>query len=644
MQRKLTAILSADVVGYSGLMETDEAGTLERLKVNRSTIFDPQVATHGGRVFKLMGDGALAEFSSVVAAVNCALAVQDATEKAVTEIAEAKRIRYRIGINLGEVIIEGDDIYGEGVNVAARLQAFAPVGGVALSRVVRDQVEGKAPCAFEDMGEHTVKNIERPVHVFSVRPAVGRSAAREHKAEPPRKLSICVLPFANMSGETEQEYFSDGISEDIITDLSKVSALAVISRNSAFMYKGKHVDLPKVARELKVSHVLEGSVRKSGGRVRITAQLIDGATNDHIWAERYDRDLNDIFALQDEISEAIVKALKLKLLPEEKKAIEQRGTESVEAYNLYLMARQNYVTGGESDLRRVEAAIRICHRVTEIDPNYAQAWALMALGQMIVRFIHGKKGEDGLAAAERALALDANLAEAHAVKARIFAESGRHDEASAEIANGLRLDPESFEVNRSAGLLSFRQHRMEDAIRYWEKATALMETDVASPAMLMTCYAVLGNSEATRRAAEITLARAEKTLAQDPNNGAVTGWGVGALAFLGEAERVKEWINRALLIDPDNMHMRYNFACGLASDRKGREAALELLGPVFAKISMSLLNHAKVDPDLDPLRDDPRFQAMIADAEARLTAEDQTGAPPANRSATSVEPVIPPHP
>ena len=226
------------------------------------------------------------------------------------------------------------------------------------------------------------------------------------------------------------------------------------------------------------------------------------------------------------------------------------------------MARQNYVTGGESDLRRVEATIRICQRVTEIDPNYADAWALMALDQMIVRFIHGGKGEDGLAAAERALALDANLAEAHAVKARIFAENGRHDEASAEIASGLRLDPESFEVNRSAGLLSFRQHRLEDAIRYWEKATTLMETDVASPCMLTTCYAALGNSQAAQRAAKITLARAEKVLAQDQNNGAVTGWGVGALAILGETERAKEWINRALLIDPDNVHMRYNFACG----------------------------------------------------------------------------------
>ena len=619
MQRKLTAILSADVVGYSGLMEADEAGTLQRLKANRSRIFDPHVTIHGGRLFKLMGDGALVEFPSVIAAVNCALAIQEATEKAETDPSEAKCIRYRIGINLGEVIIDGDDIYGEGVNVAARLQTLAPVGGVTLSKMVRDNVEGKMPCVFEDMGEHTVKNIERPVHVFSVR-AAERTGAGNHKAEQPRKLSICVLPFANMSDDPQQEYFSDGISEDIITDLSKVSALSVVARNTAFMFKAKSIDVPKVARELKVSHVLEGSVRKAGGRVRITAQLIDGAGGDHVWAERYDRDLSDIFALQDEISEAIVKALKLKLLPEEKKAIEQRGTDSVEAYNLYLMARQNYVIGGEGDSRRVEATIRLCNRATEIDPNYARAWALMALGQMILRFIHGKRSDDGLAAAERALVLDASVAEAHAVKARIFAENGRHDEASAEIASGLRLDPESFEVNRSAGLLSFKQHRLEDAIPYWEKAAALMETDVASPAMLLTCYTALGSPQAARRVAQITLARAEKALTQDQNNGQIMGWGASALAVLGEVERAKEWVNRALLIDPDNMPMRYNFACTFATNLKDTGSALEMLGPVFLKASVALLNHAKVDPDLDPIRDDPRFKAMVATAEARLAA------------------------
>jgi adenylate cyclase len=618
-------------------MGANETGTLAALKALQTDFIDGKIAEHQGRTVKLTGDGMLVEFPSVVSAVACAADVQRGMRDRNAGVPQDRRIEFRIGVNLGDVIVEGKDIFGDGVNVAARLESIAKPGGITISGSVRDHVGNRLDLAFEDMGEQTLKNIERPVRVYSV--ALTGPAARdpEDVARAPQEQlgkerpSIAVLPFNNMSGDPEQEYFSDGITEDIITDLSKVSALSVIARNSAFAFKGKNVDVLQVARQLKVSHVLEGSVRKAGDRVRITAQLIDGARNDHVWAERYDRDLNDIFALQDEISEAIVKALKLKLLPEEKKAIEQRGTESVEAYNLFLMARQNYVTGGEGDFRRAEATIRICQRVTEIDPNYADAWALMALNQMIVRFIHGRKGEDGSAAAERALALDANLAAAHAVKARIFAEYGRHGEASAEIASGLRLDPESFEVNRSAGLLSFRQHRLEDAIRYWEKATTLMETDVASPSMLMTCYAALGNSQATRRAAEITLARAEKVLAQDQNNGAVMGWGVGALSTLGEAERAKEWINRALLIVPDDMHMRYNFACGLARDRKGKETALELLGPVFAKISMTLLNHAKIDPDLDPLRDDSRFQAMIAAAETRLAAEDQAGSPPANR-------------
>jgi len=621
MQRKLTAILSADVVGYSGLMEADETGTLERLKANRSAIFDPCVAAHGGRVFKLMGDGALAEFSSVIAALNCALAVQDATEKAGTEIAEAKRIRYRIGINLGEVIVEGDDIYGEGVNVAARLQTFAPVGGVAVSRAVRDQVEGKAPCSFEDMGEHTVKNIERPVHAFSVRATAGGSKAVEDKSDHFRKLSVCVLPFANMSGDPEQEYFSDGITEDIITDLSKVSALSVIARNSAFAFKGKNVDVLQVARQLKVSHVLEGSVRKAGGRVRITAQLVDGTSNDHVWAERYDRDLNDIFALQDEISQAIVNALKLKLLPEEKKAIEQRGTVNVEAYNLYLMARQLYVTGHEGDARRAEAIIRLCVRATEFDPGYARAWALMAFGQMTSRFVLGRGGEDGLAAAERALVLDPSLAEAHAVKARILGETDRRDEATAEIDIALELDPESYEVNRWAGYLSYRENRFDDAVRYFEKSTALMDSDLNSAAMLVSCYHTVGNAQGTQRAARLTLARSEKVLTQDPNNGTVLGYSGYASAALGEAERAKERMNRALLIDPDNWNMRYNFSCVLIIFLQELEAALDLLAPVFEKATVGILNYAKVDPDLTALHDHPRFQAMVAAAEARLAAE-----------------------
>ena len=439
------------------------------------------------------------------------------------------------------------------------------------------------------------------------------------------RVAICVLPFANMSGDQEQEYFSDGITEDIITDLSKVSALSVVSRNSAFMYKGKHVDVPKLARELKVGYVLEGSVRKAGGRVRITAQLVDGSSNDHLWAERYDRDLNDIFALQSEISEAIVKALKLKLLPEEKKAIEQRGTDNVEAYNLYLLARQSYITGHEADVRRVEAIIRLCNRAIEIDPKYSRAWALMAIGQMTLRFVHGRRGDDGLVPAERALALDANLAEAHAVKARILAQHGRHDEAAAEIEVALRLDPESYEVNRAAAYLRFRQQRLDEAVRYYEKAMALMETDLNSSSMLLTCYTALGNSQSARRVAQITLSRSEKILAQDPNNGTAMAYGAVALAALGEAERAKDWIDRALLIDPDNMNARYNFACSMTTYLKDPDAALKLLGPVFETLAIGFLNHAKADPDLDPLRGDPRFKAMVAAAETRLAAANDAG-------------------
>ena len=619
MQRKLAAILSADVVGYSGLMEADEAGTMERLRANRVAIFDPHVAIHGGRVFKLMGDGALVEFPSVIAAVLCALAIQEATEQAASGLTDAKRILYRIGINLGEVIVEGDDIYGDGVNVAARLQTLAPVGGVALARIVKDQVEGKAPCSFEDMGEHTVKNIERPVRVFTVR-ALAPSESQTQKVGAPQKLSICVLPFANMSGDAEQEYFSDGISEDIITDLSKVSALRVVSRNTAFTFKGKHVELLQVARQLKVSHVLEGSVRKAAGRVRITAQLIDGSADGHIWAERYDRDLNDIFALQDEISEAIVKALKLKLLPEEKQAIEQRGTDNAEAYNLYLMAKQTYASGYEGDARRNETVIRLCKRATEIDPDYASAWALMALGEMLLRLAQGRSGDGGVAAADRALALNPGLAEAHAVKARIFAEDGRHEEAFAETAIALRLDPESYEVNKSAGILSFRQRRLQDAARFWEKSMALVATDINSASMLVTCYNALGDSQAARRVAQIALSRAEKILTSDQNNGEAIGYGASALAALGQGQRAKDWMNRGLLIDPDNTNMRYNFACDLAAFLNDSDGAIALLEPVFATMAKGFLNHAKVDPDLDSLRADPRFNALIEAAEVRLAA------------------------
>ena len=454
-----------------------------------------------------------------------------------------------------------------------------------------DWKEDPSSAPFQDMLRSLTAVIERQ---RASAPATSATASVPTGAP---RVAICVLPFANMSGDPEQEYFSDGITEDIITDLSKVSALAVVSRNSAFMYKGKNVDVMKVARELKVGHVLEGSVRKAGGRVRITAQLVDGSTNDHVWAERYDRDLNDIFTLQDEISEAIVTALKFKLLPTEKKAIEQRGTENVEAYNLYLMARQAYVTGYDADPRRGQAIVRLGRRATEIDPGYSQAWALLAIGHMILRFdaSTGREGDDGLDSAERALALDVSLPEAHAVKAKILAEYGRHDEAAAEINVALRLNPESYEVNRAAAYLRFRQQRLGEAIRYYEKSMSLMDTDLNSGSMLLTCYAATGNEQASVQTARTLLARVEKMLVQDPNNATAMGSGALALGVLGQGERAREWINRALLMDPDNMNARYNFACSLTSlfKQPDLDAALELLGPVFETLASGFLDHTR---------------------------------------------------
>jgi adenylate cyclase len=467
--------------------------------------------------------------------------------------------------------------------------------------------------------------------------ALGRLVVRESGSEPraaamtatppsrdpaaaPGRVSICVLPFANMSGDPEQEYFSDGITEDIITDLAKVSALSVIARNSAFVYKGQNVDATQVARELKVRHVLEGSVRKAGGRVRITAQLIDGSSNDHLWAERYDRILEDIFSLQDEISEAIVKALKLKLLPEERRAIERRGTDNVEAYNLYLMARQYCVNGSDWASRPAEATVRLCTRAVEIDPHYARAWSLLANGQTTLRFGLGRPGDDGLAAAERALALDPDLAEAHAARAKILTEYGRIDEASDEIDIALRLDPESYEVNRSAGKLRYRQRRLPDAVRHYEKAMELLDTDIHATGMLVSCYIAIGDESAAHRAAQIAVERAEKAIALDQNDASALAGGAYSLAVLGETERAKTWMNRAALIDPENVNARYNFVCALAAHLHDTEGALQMLASLLPLMSASFVKYAMVDPDLDTLREDPRFQALVAAAEAQLSS------------------------
>lgn len=452
-------------------------------------------------------------------------------------------------------------------------------------------------------------------------------AAAESIPKPRRKaakeLSICVLPFQNMSGDPEQEYFSDGISEDITTDLSQVAALGVTARNTAFTFKGQSLNVCECARKLGVTHVLEGSVRKAGNRVRISAQLIDGATGEHVWADRYDRDLDDIFAIQDEISKAIVGALKLKLLPQEKKAMEQRGTTNVEAYNLYLLARQYWITGNIGDRRREQRVMRICGRAVELDPNYAQAWALLSIAQSSLRYTFDEQVDDGFAAANAALSIDPTIAEAYCAMACRLRVQGRLDEAAKEIARALKLDPDSWEVNKEAGRLALADRRVNDAAGHYRKAVEVMDGDFHAWAMLVTCLQALGDSEGVQEGAEHMVSESQKALAEDPSNSAALGITAGGMAIRGDHDKARETIERAMLLDPDNDTMRYNFACILATYMSDADAALSLLSTTLMRSRMHA-QHAHSDPDLDPLREDNRFVELMGRARSRFGIAGET--------------------
>jgi adenylate cyclase len=367
--RRLAAILAADVAGYSRLMGADEEGTLERLKALRRELLDPKIAEHHGRIVKTTGDGLLVEFASVVDAVRCAVAVQQAMTERNTGFEADSRIEWRIGINLGDVIVEGDDLFGDGVNIAARIEALADAGGVFVSNTVHDQVRDRLPFVFEDLGEQQVKNIARPVRVYRVRD-LGVAKSPSAPALPlPDKPSIAVLPFANMSGDPEQEYFADGMVEEIITALSRIRWLFVIARNSSFTYKGQAVDVKQVAHELGVRYVLEGSVRKAGDRVRITAQLIDAATGVHLWVDRFEGALDDVFALQDKVASSVAGAIEPALQAAETARSAQRPTTDLSAYDLYLRALAMSPT---------PQALQLLEEALACDPHYGPALALAA--------------------------------------------------------------------------------------------------------------------------------------------------------------------------------------------------------------------------------------------------------------------------
>jgi adenylate cyclase len=611
MERKLAAILAADVVGYSALMAADEAGTFARLRKDRRELFEPEIKKHHGRIFKLMGDGLLAEFGSVVDAVECAVTLQRGMAERNETITESSRIEIRIGINLGEVIVEGKDRYGEGVNVAARLQQLADPGGICVSGKVSKEVEKKLALGFEPMGEQCMKNIAEPIACYRVILESSQPARPELllPTRAPNKTAIAVLPFINMSGDPEQEYFSDGITEDIITDLSKISGLHVAARNTVFTYKSKPIKVQQVAQELGVRFVLEGSVRKAGSRVRVTGQLIDSKDGGHVWADRYDRELTDIFAIQDEITHAIVDQLKVKLLPEEKKAIATPPTKNVEAYTYYLRGRQFIYMCSKS---YVLLAQRMFAKAVELDPDYARAYAGIADCDSMLHSWHNVDVSiDGiLATSAKALALDPELAEAHASRGVALQFVGSYEEATAEFEHALTLDPDLYEANYFYARFFFERGNFEKAAKLFERAAQIRSDDYRSALLLSAVYRSLGREADRERSARLGLERAERELNLHPENSGPAQYGALALAHLGERDRARDWAARTLAIDPDDLLAKYIIAC-VYSQLGDLETAIELLEQVLPHRSREQTRWFMNDSDLNPIRSHPRYQNLL---------------------------------
>ncbi len=539
--RRLTAILAADVAGYSRLMGADEEGTHERLKEHLRELVDPKVKEHRGRTVKNTGDGFLAEFASVVDAVRCAAEVQQGMADRNADTPEDQRITFRVGINLGDVIVEDNDIFGDGVNVAGRLEALAEPGGICVSRVVRDQVRDRLDYTFEDLGEQQVKNIARPVRVYRVRDVSSAGKSQLAPAPPvlplPDKPSIAVLPFANLSGDPEQEYFADGMVEEIVTALSRIRWLFVIARNSSFTYKGQTVDVKQVGRELGVRYVLEGSVRKAGGRVRIAAQLIDAATGAHLWADRFDGSLEDVFDLQDKVATSVVGVIEPALRAAEIRRSAARPTTDLTAYDLYLRAVASFSSGSKAGVAR---ALDLVQQAIDRDPHYGSALAYGAVccvfidlngwtenpGQnrraaidrakralesagddpgTVVYAAHelayfGENIDAVIALVDRALALNPSFARGWLMSAQIRIWAGQLDLAIAHVGTAVRLSPRDLPGPQSAvvGLAHFLGGRFEDAM---PKLIAAVQHRPSSPQphrVLASCDAHMGRLEEAR--------------------------------------------------------------------------------------------------------------------------------------------------
>ncbi|MFN4141829.1 adenylate/guanylate cyclase domain-containing protein [Aestuariivirga sp.] len=612
VKRRLAAIMAAEVVGFGRLMEANEEATLEAVRRGRQEVVAPAVVRHDGRVFKTMGGGFLAEFHSALEAAECAIEIQRAMALR-NDGPPDRHVLFRIGINLGDVMVQGDDFYGDDVNLASRMVALAAPGGIVCSAGIRFQIGSKLDIAFTDMGEKALRNIVRPLHVFEIawqsepapsatRAAAGSRAVAHRGSE---RASLAVLPFTNMSGDPQQEYFSDGITEDLITDLSNVSELFVLSRNAVFKHKGKPANMEEIAGDLGVAYLLHGSVRKAGSKVRISAQLTEGASGGQVWADRYDRDLTDIFALQDEITKSIVEQLKVRLLPRERKAIEQPPTTNVEAYTYFLRGRDYFHRGARTYYLMAK---RMFAKAIELDPRYARAYAGLADCDAFLYMDYSEElSEDVLANSGKALALEPGLVEARASRGLALSIAHRHAEAEAEFAEALAKGGVLFEVNYFYGRYCYAQGKLEETALHWERAAEIKPEDYQALILLNQVYTSLGRSADAERAALKGVERAERAFARMPENPRPAYFIATALAKLGQLERAAEWASTALAIAPEDYLTLYNIACyySVSGQKDDAFALLERLLPLSnAEMKDWILS----DSDFDGLHADPRWK------------------------------------
>src|SRR6516165_4734500 len=543
--RRLAAILAADVAGYSLLMGADEEGTLEALKAIRRELSDPKVKEHRGRIVNTTGDGLLIEFSSVVDAVRCAVEVKHALAERNVDVPPDRRIELRMGINLGDIIKDGRDIFGDGVNVAARLEALAEPGGICVSRVVRDQVRDKLAFSFEDMGEQQVKNIARPVHVYRV--LIDKPASAKALLPLPDKPSIAVLPFQNMTGDAEQDYFVDGVVEEIITAISRLPWLFVIARNSSFTYKGRAVDVKQVARELGVRYVLEGSVRKGGNKVRITGQLIDAASGAHIWADRFDDALDDIFELQDQVASGVVGAIEPKLRSAEIERAIRKRTENLGAYDLYLRALAQFWKWTPDGWNE---AVDLLRRALDIDPSYATAAGLFAWCRVVEqtrRLISAQERDEASRFAR--LAVEKGNEDPDALWMGgwgMLMLAGEHAAGMSAMERSLALNPNSALASCFFGWAQSYSHQSQRAIEALERARRLSPLDPQP----WVFYGGLAHAHFAAGRWGEAIEWADRALHAQPRMTAVVGVKAAACSHLGRAEEARAYVSRYLELRP----------------------------------------------------------------------------------------------